>query len=642
MSAWERRRIWILCSLVCCFGLSAYSSAAWALEYSTVDRATVRVFSFNGVALERRENEGRKIPVAVPDAAHGSGVLVSGDGLILTAKHVVEGARLLAVQLQGAQGAVPARLVHADSEHDLAWLAIEGTYGNYIEIVEPTEELAVRSNIFVIGYPLDATRSDPQSQSGVISGMLPDGSLQLGVALNPGNSGGPVITASGQLVGIAVRGADPRKGAQGIGVAVPIEHILVSASRVREQQLLQQAQTKLARDRARDQVRAGILSAMMTSDGVVEGLRIDENADTKAGEAFWNSLKRAVQVLGAESPELILLAATRHFNNAVWRQQAGTGAWRSAMGTARQLVVRAVGYDSSLKQNEFARLVLKTKSGNSAAQPVSYSTGSPMADSGESFDSDEDDMLLGDVSVKRKLPTFGMGPTLMAGYNTVLFGGGLAGWLYFERAFHLYYRYMYGVTLTSGGNGQGAHYAEVYAGFPITTSHGYATVKLIVDVDYQPGVTVYSYTNKTLPTYSLWTIEAGTFISPIGYYFCDATCATDGYFLGEGQAAEISTLAAGIRYRYFYYAGGHSLRINARQHVDVSLHALAAAFGMPEGNDLYNALTDEPMKTASAGVRFSAAGILMPWVSTPMDISVGFLPANSTFFASLGASFYLH
>ncbi|HEU5074788.1 MAG TPA: S1C family serine protease, partial [Polyangiaceae bacterium] len=457
-------------------------------------------------------------------------------------------------------------------------------------------------------YPLDATRSNPQSQAGVISGDRPDGSLQLAVALNPGNSGGPVIDESGQLLGIAIQGSDPRQGAQGIGVAVPLDQIRESLAKVRQGHLLEKVSAELATHRAQDLERATFLSALMTSDGVVPGLHLRADADEQVGAVFWTSLKHAVQNLGAEAPQLILLAAARHFNNAVWRRQGASSEWASAMQTARALVERAVGYDPTLSGHEFVKLVLQNSRDASYPHRTPASRGS--LDARESSPSEDDDaLLLGDLVAKRRLPTFGIGPTLFGGYQTQLFGVGLSGWLYFEKAFHLYYRYAYGVTLTS----RSAHFAEAYAGFPISTSRGATSVKLIVNADYQPGVSIYSYVPRSIPDVSMWLGEAGVYLSPIDYFYCDQACRAEDVITGEDDdTQEVATLAAGVRYRYFYYASGPGLVFNARQHVDVALHALAFGFGAPDEEDLYNSFTEEEMKESPLGVRASAAGILAP------------------------------
>ncbi len=204
-----------------------------ALEYSLTDRATVRVMAVQGVRTETLQ--GRQYPrvVAIPVAGHGSGIVVSDNGIILTAKHVVEGATHIAVRLPGDGGVRPAEVVYQDETRDFAILAAHGSFESYVSLPETAPPLRARDTVDAIGYPLDATRSHPQSSRGILSGVLDNGDLQLGMSLNPGNSGGPLVTANEDLVGIVVARGDPERGVQGIGVAVPIQPIQTVLTRLK-------------------------------------------------------------------------------------------------------------------------------------------------------------------------------------------------------------------------------------------------------------------------------------------------------------------------------------------------------------------------------------------------------------------------
>ena len=194
------------------------------ISYGAVDRATVRVFAVHGVESVRVESgSGIDRLIAVPASGHGSGILVSADGLVLTAQHVVDEARLLAVWVPGESRAYPASVIYQDEERDFAFLAIPGTFPHHIPLTVPSEALRVRQTVHAVGYPLDARRTDPQSSRGIISGVLPSGELQLDMGLNPGNSGGPLIDENERVVGIVVARGDPTRGVQNIGIAVPVE-----------------------------------------------------------------------------------------------------------------------------------------------------------------------------------------------------------------------------------------------------------------------------------------------------------------------------------------------------------------------------------------------------------------------------------
>lgn len=161
---------------------------------------------------------GEDIWLAVVNAGHGTGVVVSTDGLIATAHHVIEGARHIVVSKLNESAPYVARVLVADAEHDIAILSIAGTHRDFVPIPARAPILKARQTVFAIGYPLDMNRSDPQSSRGIVSGVDPSGLLQLNMSINPGNSGGPILDEHDHLVGIAVA---TRKNAEGIAFVVP-------------------------------------------------------------------------------------------------------------------------------------------------------------------------------------------------------------------------------------------------------------------------------------------------------------------------------------------------------------------------------------------------------------------------------------
>src|SRR6266567_555967 len=91
--AWQRSAVgWLatFAATFCWMLLRSSIASADDLQYSQLDASTVRVFSFMGVKpVKTRSSTGRTYVLGTPEAGHGSGLIVSGDGLILTARHVV-------------------------------------------------------------------------------------------------------------------------------------------------------------------------------------------------------------------------------------------------------------------------------------------------------------------------------------------------------------------------------------------------------------------------------------------------------------------------------------------------------------------------------------------------------------------------
>jgi S1-C subfamily serine protease len=194
---------------------------ATEVEYADVDRAVVRVIAGAAIDFVTSRVDGREYHFATPASGHGSGFVVSTDGLIVTAAHVVQGARAVAVEVPGMHGARPARVIAIDKARDFAVLYVRGEYKSVVQLAPSENKLRVRQPVFAIGYPLDARRVDPQSSRGIVSGALQNGTLQLDVAVNPGNSGGPAVDESNVVQGIVVARGAVEKGIIGMTFAVP-------------------------------------------------------------------------------------------------------------------------------------------------------------------------------------------------------------------------------------------------------------------------------------------------------------------------------------------------------------------------------------------------------------------------------------
>jgi hypothetical protein len=213
------------------------------VELRPIDLATVRIFGIEGVSETEEDGKttGLKRMVAVVDAGHGSGVVVDGQGIVLTAKHVVEHAEILAVKVPGDERVYAARTIYMDPDHDIAFVVLDGHPAHYLKLPEHVKPMRAGQHVSASGYPLDPNQSTPALSSGHMSRRREDGRYQLDMSVNPGNSGGPVTNDHGDLLGIVVQGADPTQGAQGMAIAEPLQLIrdayaggLTSAARSHE------------------------------------------------------------------------------------------------------------------------------------------------------------------------------------------------------------------------------------------------------------------------------------------------------------------------------------------------------------------------------------------------------------------------
>ena len=168
-----------------------------------------------------------------PQMASGSGVIISEDGYIVTNNHVVNGADQVAVTLSNRKTYM-AKVIGADPSYDLAVIKVDAKnlpfmlYGN-------SEDVKIGQWALAIGYPLTL---DATVTAGIISAkartlglnrdktgdraMAVESFLQTDAAVNPGNSGGPLINTSGQLIGINSAIASPTGYYSGYSYAIPV------------------------------------------------------------------------------------------------------------------------------------------------------------------------------------------------------------------------------------------------------------------------------------------------------------------------------------------------------------------------------------------------------------------------------------
>lgn len=159
-------------------------------------------------------------------AGVGSGVLISTDGKVLTAAHVVQTSDLVAVQF--ADGTVSrARVVGSVQRADLAVLQLEQTPpGIQPARLANSDELEVGDEIFVVGAPYGIGHSLSAGHIGgrrvlpaMVGGVAVE-LLQTDAAVNQGNSGGPMFNMNGQVVGIVSLILSRSGGSEGLGFAV--------------------------------------------------------------------------------------------------------------------------------------------------------------------------------------------------------------------------------------------------------------------------------------------------------------------------------------------------------------------------------------------------------------------------------------
>ena len=157
----------------------------------------------------------------------GSGVIVTSDGYILTANHVVADADEIKISLGENKKEFPARLVGRDDLTDVAVLKIDATGLPAVTLAD-SDLLEVGDVVLAIGNPFGVGQTVTM---GIVSalGRSGPGFIQTDAAINPGNSGGALVDAEGRLVGINTAIISSSRGSEGVGLAVPVNiarHVL--------------------------------------------------------------------------------------------------------------------------------------------------------------------------------------------------------------------------------------------------------------------------------------------------------------------------------------------------------------------------------------------------------------------------------
>jgi len=155
----------------------------------------------------------------------GSGVIVSAEGYILTNHHVVESVDQIEVALADTRK-VPARVVGTDPETDLAVLKVELQKLPAMTFARP-EQLRVGDVVLAIGNPFGVGQT---VTLGIVSGLgrshlgitTFENFIQTDAAIHPGNSGGALVDATGNLVGINTAIYSQTGTSMGIGYAIPV------------------------------------------------------------------------------------------------------------------------------------------------------------------------------------------------------------------------------------------------------------------------------------------------------------------------------------------------------------------------------------------------------------------------------------
>jgi S1-C subfamily serine protease len=241
--------------------------------------------------------------------ATGTGFVVDGDGTIVTARHVVDGASSITVKF--ADGTTrKAKVTGSDDATDVATLKVD-TSGLTLHPLElSTSSVAVGEPVAAIGDPFDYARS---LSTGIVSGVdrtvqAPNGftvahAVQTDAALNPGNSGGPLLNARGEVIGVVDQIATDGNADQssGVGFTIPVSIVRSEMASLKAGTAVRHAYLGVATSDTSPVDGATVSSVASGGPAATAGLR-PEDVVTKIGDAAVSDSDDLVAAIATHKP----------------------------------------------------------------------------------------------------------------------------------------------------------------------------------------------------------------------------------------------------------------------------------------------------------------------------------------------------
>lgn len=268
----------------------------------------------------------RQSPREVPLRSGGSGFIISNDGYILTNAHVVNGADEVTVKLTDRRE-YRAKVIGMDERSDIALIKINASNLSRVTLGNP-EQLKVGEWVIAIGSPFGFENS---VTAGIVSAKgrsLPSENyvpfIQTDVAVNPGNSGGPLFNMRGEVIGVNSQILSRSGGYMGLSFSIPIDVAMQVAEQLK-------TQGKVSRGRLGviiQEVNAGNAEAFglgKPTGALISGVEKDGPADKAGIQTGDVILKFDGKSINSSSDLPRLVAAVKPGSQAVlevWRNRA--------------------------------------------------------------------------------------------------------------------------------------------------------------------------------------------------------------------------------------------------------------------------------------------------------------------------------
>lgn len=237
------------------------------------------IFGNRGDGMRQREYKTQ------PKVGFGSGVIISKDGYIVTNNHVIENADIISVKLNDGRE-FKGRIIGADASTDLALVKIEGEDLPTIPVGD-SDQLKIGEWVLAVGNPFNMTST---VTAGIVSakarslGVYNKGVesfIQTDAAINQGNSGGALVNARGELVGINSVLYSPTGAYSGYGFAIPTSIMTKVIADLKQYGVVQRAWLGIEATAVNDeqQMLPEEIKAKIKETGVTEGILVARVVD---------------------------------------------------------------------------------------------------------------------------------------------------------------------------------------------------------------------------------------------------------------------------------------------------------------------------------------------------------------------------
>jgi len=185
---------------------------------------------------ELPDTPGGRAPGAVPSAGFGSGFVFTENGLVITNAHVIRNAKEISVGLPDGRE-FDASIVGTDDRTDVALLQLDASGLPVLELGD-SDKLKVGQWVLAIGSPFGFEYTATQGIVSALSRSLPSENyvpfIQTDVAVNPGNSGGPLFDLEGKVIGVNSQIFSRSGGYMGLSFAIPVNVVRSVAGQLRD------------------------------------------------------------------------------------------------------------------------------------------------------------------------------------------------------------------------------------------------------------------------------------------------------------------------------------------------------------------------------------------------------------------------